>query len=113
MPRTSSPRPRCGSRSSRRKSSPASTISACPRSSSPAPSTTPQAEEVLIGATVTLTAAGGQTLTAQTDAYGDFWFEGIDDGLYDLEIKSGKKTKKFKGLDTTVADINLGDIALA
>ncbi|MBN1629135.1 MAG: 4Fe-4S dicluster domain-containing protein [Thermoleophilia bacterium] len=73
----------------------------------------PKAEEVVIGATVTLTTKAGKTLTAQTDAYGDFWFEGIDDGLYDLEIKAGKKTKKFKGLDTTAADINLGDIALA
>ena len=72
----------------------------------------PKEEEVVIGATVTLKPAGGKTQTVQTDAYGDFWFEGIDDGLYDLEIKSGKKTKKFKALDTAVADINLGDIAL-
>ena len=73
----------------------------------------PKAEEVVIGATCTLTTAKGKTLTAETDAYGDFWFEGIDDGVYDLEIKSGKKVKKFAGLDTTAADINLGDIPLA
>ena len=73
----------------------------------------PAEEEVVIGATVTLTAtAGGAKLTTQTDAYGDFWFEGIADGIYDLEIKSGKKVKTFTGLDTTVADINLGDIPL-
>ncbi|NLE11008.1 MAG: 4Fe-4S dicluster domain-containing protein [Actinobacteria bacterium] len=72
----------------------------------------PKAEEVVIGATCTLTTAKGKTLAIETDAYGDFWFEGIDDGVYDLEIKSGKKVKKFAGLDTTAADINLGDIPL-
>jgi tetrathionate reductase subunit B len=72
----------------------------------------PKAEEVLIGATCTLTPAGGKPLTTETDAYGDFWFEGIPDGLYDLEIRSGRKVKRFKGLDTTAADINLGDIPL-
>ena len=73
----------------------------------------PKAEEVIIGATVTLTPKGGKApLTAQTDAYGDFWFEGLADGIYDLEIKSGKKVKKFAGLDTAAADINLGDIPL-
>jgi Fe-S-cluster-containing dehydrogenase component len=75
----------------------------------------PQEEEVLIGATVTLTpkAQGAKAQTVQTDAYGDFWFEGIADGLYDLEIKSGQKVKTFAGLDTTEADINLGDIPLS
>ena len=72
----------------------------------------PKAEEVVIGATCTLTTSKGKTLAIETDAYGDFWFEGIDDGVYDLEIKSGKKVKKFAGLDTTAADINLGDIPL-
>ena len=72
----------------------------------------PKVEEVVIGATVTLTAKGGKTQTATTDAYGDFWFEDLKDGLYDLEIKSGKKVKKFAALDTAEADINLGDIGL-
>ena len=36
----------------------------------------------------------------------------MDDGIYDLEIKSGAKVLVFPGLDTTVADINLGDIPL-
>jgi Fe-S-cluster-containing dehydrogenase component len=73
----------------------------------------PQEEEVIIGATVTLTAKGGKPQAIETDAYGDFWFEGLEDGTYDLEIKSGKKVKQFQGLDTAVADINLGDIALS
>jgi Fe-S-cluster-containing dehydrogenase component len=72
----------------------------------------PKQEEVIIGATVTLTAQNGKTQSAETDAYGDFWFEDLPDGTYDLEIKSGKKVKTFPGLDTAVADINLGDIPL-
>jgi tetrathionate reductase subunit B len=72
----------------------------------------PIEEEVVIGASVTLKQAGGKAQTIQTDSYGDFWFEGLADGLYDLEIASGKKSKVFKALDTAVADINLGDIAL-
>jgi tetrathionate reductase subunit B len=78
----------------------------------------PKEEEVIIGASVTLKPAGGSAgkagapQTIQTDAYGDFWFEGLADGKYELEISSGRKSKVFKGLDTAVADINLGDIAL-
>jgi Fe-S-cluster-containing dehydrogenase component len=72
----------------------------------------PVEEEVVIGATATLKSADGKVLTTETDAYGDFWFEGIDDGVYSLELKYGGKTKTFADLDTTVEDINLGDIPL-
>jgi tetrathionate reductase subunit B len=73
----------------------------------------PVEEEVVIGATATLKAADGTVLSTETDSYGDFWFEGIDDGVYDLELKSGAKVKAFTGLDTNEHDINLGDIPLA
>jgi sulfite dehydrogenase (quinone) subunit SoeB len=73
----------------------------------------PAEEEVVIGATCTLTSKAGKALTVATDAYGDFWFEDLPDGTYDLEIKSGKKVKTFAGLDTALADINLGDIPLS
>lgn len=72
----------------------------------------PEQEEVVIGATCTLTPSSGAALTVETDAYGDFWFEGIADDTYDLEIKSNGRVKQFQGLDTTQADINLGDIPL-
>lgn len=73
----------------------------------------PVEEEVYIGATATLKSAGGETTTAETDSYGDFWFEGLADGVYDLELKAGDKSKAFTGLDTAEADINLGDIPLS
>ncbi|MCX8033512.1 MAG: carboxypeptidase regulatory-like domain-containing protein, partial [Thermoleophilia bacterium] len=73
----------------------------------------PVEEEVIIGATCTLKdTKTGQVREVQTDAYGDFWFEGLPDGVYDLEIKSGTKVKTFTALDTAQADINLGDIPL-
>ena len=73
----------------------------------------PVEEEVIIGAACTLTAsAGGAARTEQTDSYGDFWFEGLEDGVYDLRITHGDLAKDFAGLDTTERDINLGDIPL-
>jgi tetrathionate reductase subunit B len=73
----------------------------------------PVEEEVVIGATATLTeSGGGETHTLETDSYGDFWFEGLKDGVFDLELKSGGKVKRFTGLDTAEQDINLGDIPL-
>jgi len=73
----------------------------------------PIEEEVVIGATATLKdTESGETCTVQTDAYGDFWFEGISDGIYDLELASEGKKVQFSGLDTTAADLNLGDVPL-
>lgn len=72
----------------------------------------PVEEEVIIGATCTLKPAGSDAQAIETDSYGDFWFEDLPDGTYDLEINSGGKVKTFTDLDTAAADINLGDIPL-
>jgi tetrathionate reductase subunit B len=74
----------------------------------------PDEEEVIIGATCTLTPARGKAKaqTVKTDSYGDFWFEDLPDGKFSLEIKKGRKVQTFKGLNTAAADINLGDIPL-
>ncbi len=73
----------------------------------------PVEEEVVIGAAGTLTeSGGGETHTIETDNYGDFWFEGLKDGVFDLELRHGGRVKTFEGLDTTELDINLGDIPL-
>jgi hypothetical protein len=55
---------------------------------------------------------GGKKHTVQTDTYGDFWFEGLKHGKFDLEIKKDGKVKFFPGLNTGEKDINLGDIPL-
>jgi hypothetical protein len=73
----------------------------------------PVEKEVVIGAICTLTESrGGNEHTVKTDNYGDFWFEGLKDGKYNLKIKKGKKTKSFTALNTAERDINLEDIAL-
>jgi len=69
-------------------------------------------DEVVIGATCTLSGAGSATAT--TDEFGDFWFEGLAEGTYSLDISaSGYTTKTIGSIDTMTADVNLGDIDLA
>jgi tetrathionate reductase subunit B len=74
----------------------------------------PVAIEVVIGATCTLTGPRASTKkTAVTDGFGDFWFEGLKEGTYNLTIEAkGFATKSFDKL-STAKDINLGDIPLA
>jgi ferredoxin len=71
----------------------------------------PDAEEVVIGATCTL--SGDSSATATTDEFGDFWFEGLNVGSYALEIEAaGFSAKKVDDISTD-EDVNLGDIALS
>ena len=73
----------------------------------------PVEKEVIIGGTCTLKETpGGKKYTVKTDSYGDFWFEGLKDGKFNLEIKKGKKVKFFSSLTTSEKDINLEDIPL-
>ena len=52
-------------------------------------------------------------MTTQTNDFGDFWFEGLAVGTYDLEIAApGFANKSFSALSTEV-DVNLGDIPLS
>jgi tetrathionate reductase subunit B len=74
----------------------------------------PKEKEVIIGAGCTLTeGTTGQVLTTATDDFGDFWFEGLTEGEYSLEIRVDGKVKSFAGLDTKGKDVNLGDIPFA
>jgi tetrathionate reductase subunit B len=70
----------------------------------------PVEKEVIIGAKVTLT-EGKNTLTTKTDSYGDFWFEKLKVGKFNLTIEYKGKSKEFKALSTE-KDVNLGDIPL-
>ena len=70
----------------------------------------PGAEEVVIGATCTL--SGDGTGTATTDGFGDFWFEGLGVGTFSLKIEAAGKTKTIDSISTEM-DVNLGDIALS
>jgi tetrathionate reductase subunit B len=70
----------------------------------------PVAKEVVVGATVTLI-DGKNSVSVKTDGWGDFWFEKLKVGTFDLTIQKGKKSKEFKDINTE-KDVNLGDIPL-
>jgi tetrathionate reductase subunit B len=71
----------------------------------------PKEKEVVKGASLTLDGEGGRR-SATTDGFGDFWFEGLPVGTFDLEITApGFASTAFAGL-STATDVNLGDIAL-
>ena len=73
----------------------------------------PSEKEVVIGARITISKAGGRSSqSVKTDSYGDFWFEGLEVGRFDLKIEKGSKSKTFRNINTE-EDVNLGDIPLA
>jgi len=73
----------------------------------------PEEDECLEGATCTLTnTKNRKKLTAATDNFGDFWFEKLDVGTYNLSIKKdGHYPFEQEGISTE-KDVNLGDIKL-
>jgi len=68
-------------------------------------------QEVVIGATCTLSGAGSGTAT--TNDFGDFWIDGLAAGKYTLTIAASGYSTKTVSVDTTSQDIGLADIALA
>ncbi len=73
----------------------------------------PEADECLEGVKLTLTnVATGESLVTSTDAFGDFWFNQIDVGTYNLTLeKEGFATRVIEGISTK-NDVNLGDLPL-
>jgi tetrathionate reductase subunit B len=73
-----------------------------------------EADACTKGVTVTArNAETGETLSTETDHYGDFWLKDLKDGTYTITIeKSGYLTQKIGPIDATSKDQNLGDIAL-
>ena len=71
----------------------------------------PVEKEVIIGAKVRCV-NGGKIWIVYTDEYGDFWFNDLAKGVYDVYIEAkGYQTKAFEGL-RAIDCINLGDIPL-
>ena len=71
-----------------------------------------EADEVIIGAKVTLTDSDGKTLSAETDCYGDFWFKHIMPGSYTLDITAdGYDGVSGKAVELTKS-LNIGDFPL-
>ena len=70
----------------------------------------PTKNEIIEAATVTL--SGDASASTQTNGWGDFYFEGLEEGTYSVEIKANGKTKVFAAVSTKENSANLGDIAL-
>lgn len=61
---------------------------------------------------VTLTCSKGQTSRTQTDAFGDFWFDGLDGNTgYSVTVETGGY-KQINLSGKTLSDVNLGEIFL-
>ena len=73
----------------------------------------PIKKEVVIGATCSLSGNGSKKLSATTDGFGDFWFEGLKEGTYSLTIEAKGFPSKTITKISTEKDVNLGDIALS
>jgi tetrathionate reductase subunit B len=71
----------------------------------------PVEKEVVIGATVTATAAGGASCSTQTDAFGDFWLHGLDESTYAVTIAADGFAPATCEVSTE-QDVSLGDIPL-
>jgi tetrathionate reductase subunit B len=71
----------------------------------------PVEKEVVIGATCTLS-NNCKKLTATTDGFGDFWFEGLEVGKYSLKIEAKGFAAKTISDISTEQDVNLGDLPL-
>jgi NAD-dependent dihydropyrimidine dehydrogenase PreA subunit len=73
----------------------------------------PKEKEVIIGATCTLKdTESGETFTAETDDFGDFWFNGLkDDRTFTLTLEKGGVSKTIEDVSSEI-DLSLGDIPL-
>ena len=72
----------------------------------------PMRKEIIEGATVVLTSLHGEELTAATNGWGDFWFEGLDAGHYSLEITApGCQAKVISDINAQES-VSLGDLPL-
>jgi tetrathionate reductase subunit B len=73
----------------------------------------PVEKEVVIGATCALVGSNGESHTAITDGFGDFWFHGLADDTYSLTISADGFAPKTLGAISTAKDVNLGDIPVS
>ncbi len=73
----------------------------------------PLEKEVIIGAVCTLKDIdSGESFTAETDNFGDFWFRGLkDDRTFILTLEKNGKTKTINNIRTD-KDLSLGDIPM-
>ena len=78
----------------------------------------PMADEVVIGATVTMQVEGDDTaevFKTTTDEFGDFWFRQVEGAKYHLWFEAedqGFVTREMANVDATAADANVGRVTM-
>lgn len=69
-------------------------------------------DEIIMGAKVSLTLPDGTVMETETDDFGDFWFRGLDEGIYSLHIEADG----FSAMDRSAIELNeslnIGDFPL-
>lgn len=71
----------------------------------------PTDDEVLIGAQVSLSSADGRLWETETDEFGDFWFNRLDAGIYELRIEELGYEPVERTVELTKS-LNVGDFPL-
>ncbi len=73
----------------------------------------PEADECLEGAVVTLVEGKtGKEQTVKTDIFGDFWFNQVEAGKYEVKVEKEGYLARAVLADATEKDSNVGDVAL-
>lgn len=73
----------------------------------------PEANEIVEGATISLTLPDGSVITTESDDFGDFWFRGLNEGEYELSINAaGYEPIEKKHIDLKKS-LNVGDFPLS
>ena len=73
----------------------------------------PVEKEIIEDASCTLVLSdSGQQLETVTDGFGDFWFEHLEEGEWELRIKAKGFADKTIAPISTTDNVNLGDIAM-
>lgn len=70
------------------------------------------ADEVIIGATVTIRGEDGSVETTQTDEFGDFWFRQISGQRYQVWFEAEGYVNRQDEADATEKDVNMGSIPI-
>ena len=65
------------------------------------------ADEVVIGADVTVTSSTGVKLTLVTDDFGDFWFKKLDPDVYTLSVNGLELEVDIRDEDKCVGDLDV------
>ena len=71
-----------------------------------------EADEVIIGATITIQGEDGVVLKTQSDDFGDFWFKQVEAQKYSVWFEAEGYLTRTATIDATEKDGHIGSIAL-